>query len=42
VDDALAAKTCRDIAMAVEAELQYPGEVRVVLIREHRVIEYAR
>jgi len=42
VDDALAAKVCRDIAMAVEAELQYPGEVRVVLIREHRVIEYAR
>jgi len=42
VDDALAAKTCRDIAQAVEAELQYPGEVRVVLIREHRVIEYAR
>ena len=39
---ALAVKVCRDIAKAVEDELQYPGEVKVVLIREHRVIEYAR
>jgi len=42
VDDALAVKVCRDIAKAVENELQYPGEVKVVLIRERRVIEYAR
>jgi len=42
VDDALAVKVCRDIAKAVEDELQYPGEVKIVLIREHRVIEYAR
>jgi ribonuclease Y len=42
VDDALAVKVCRDIAKAVENELSYPGEVKVVLIRERRVIEYAR
>jgi len=42
VDDALAMKVCRDIAKAVEAELTYPGEVRVTLIRERRVVEYAR
>jgi ribonuclease Y len=42
VDDQLAMKVCRDIAKAVEAELTYPGEVRVTLIRERRIIEYAR
>jgi len=42
VDDDLAIKVCRDIAKAVESELTYPGEVKVVLIRERRVIEYAR
>jgi ribonuclease Y len=42
VDDALAITVCRDIAKAVEAELTYPGEVRITLIRERRVVEYAR
>ncbi|MBM4017469.1 MAG: ribonuclease Y [Planctomycetes bacterium] len=42
VDDDLAVKVCRDIAKAVEAELTYPGEVKVTLIRERRVVEYAR
>jgi len=42
VDDDLAMKVCRDIAKAVEDELTYPGEVRVLLIRERRIIEYAR
>jgi len=42
VDDDLAMKVCRDIAKAVEDELTYPGEVRVTLIRERRIIEYAR
>ena len=42
VDDGLAMKVCRDIAKAVEDELTYPGEVRVTLIRERRIVEYAR
>jgi ribonucrease Y len=42
VNDDLAVTVCRDIAKAVEAELTYPGEVRVTLIRERRVVEYAR
>ena len=42
VDDDLAIKVARDIAKAIEAELTYPGEVRVTLIRERRIIEYAR
>jgi len=42
VTDDAAIKLCRDIAKAVEDELTYPGEVRVTLIRERRVVEYAR
>jgi ribonuclease Y len=32
----------RDIANAIESELRYPGEIKVTLIRETRVVEYAR
>ena len=32
----------RDIADQVEKELQYPGEIKVSVIRETRVIEYAK
>ena len=32
----------RDIADKIEADLQYPGEIKVSVIRETRVIEYAR
>ena len=33
---------CRGIANKIEEELSYPGEVRVTLIREKRVVEYAK
>jgi ribonuclease Y len=42
VDDLSAYRLAKDIAQRIEAELHYPGEVRVTLIRETRVIEYAR
>ncbi|MHC4953369.1 MAG: ribonuclease Y [Planctomycetota bacterium] len=42
VSDKLAMKVARDIAMEIEKELTYPGEVRVTLVRETRVVEYAR
>jgi len=42
IDDLTATKLARDIANKIEATLKYPGEVRVTLIRETRVIEYAR
>ncbi len=39
----LAAKDLsRDIAKAIEQELKYPGEIKVVVIRENRIISYAR
>ena len=42
VGDLEAKKMARDIALRVENELKYPGEIRVNVIRETRVIEYAR
>lgn len=42
VDDYQAAQLAKDIAKAIESELKYPGEIRVTLIREKRVIEHAR
>lgn len=32
----------RDIANRIEQELKYPGEIKVQVIRENRVVEYAR
>ena len=42
IDDLTAYKLAKDIAVKIEAELSYPGEVRVTVIRETRVVEYAR
>jgi len=42
VDDLSAYKLAKDIALKIESELQYPGEIKVTVIRETRVIEYAR
>ena len=35
-------KIAQDIAREIEEKLSYPGEVKVHVIREKRVIEYAR
>lgn len=42
VDDYASAKLAKDIALKIEQDLKYPGEIRVTVIRETRVIEYAR
>jgi ribonucrease Y len=42
LNDADCQLVARDIAKQIEDELNYPGEVRVTLIREARFIEYAR
>ncbi len=42
VTDLEAKDMAREIAKKIESELKYPGEIRVTLIRETRVIEYAR
>jgi len=42
IDDLAAIKMAKEIAEKIEAELKYPGEIKVNFIREKRVIEYAR
>ncbi len=42
VDDYQAYNLAKDVARKIESELQYPGEIKVNVIRESRVIEYAR
>lgn len=42
VSDLEAEKLAQEIAASIEANLSYPGEVKVNLIREKRVVEYAR
>lgn len=42
ITDLEARKLGRDIALRIEKELKYPGEIKVVVIRENRVIEFAR
>ena len=42
VDDPRMASLSEEIARRIEAELQYPGQIKVVLIRETRAVDFAR
>jgi ribonuclease Y len=42
VSDMHAQKLAQEIAQNIEQNLQYPGEVKVSLIREMRCVEYAK
>ena len=42
VSDADMVLLARDIAKQIEAELEYPGQIKVNVIRESRVMEYAK
>ena len=42
ISDLDAQKAAREIAVRIENELKYPGEIKVTVIRETRVIEFAR
>jgi ribonuclease Y len=42
VDDSKAKELAKDVAKKIEQELRYPGRIKVTIIRETRVIEYAR
>jgi ribonuclease Y len=41
-DDATAKLIARDIAKRVQAEMTYPGEIRVTVLREVRAVDFAR
>ncbi len=42
VDDLAAKRLAREIAKKIQEDLKYPGEIKVTLIRENRIVEYAR
>ncbi len=42
LDDAASASLCRDVARAIQNQLNYPGEVKVTVLRETRTVEFAR
>jgi len=42
IDDLAAHRLAKDIAEQIQQELKYPGEIKVNLIRETRIVEYAR
>lgn len=42
IDDGAAVQLSRDIVKRIEAELEYPGQIKVTVIRETRAVEYAK
>jgi ribonuclease Y len=42
IDDVGASALARDIARRIEQDLEFPGQIKVTVLRETRVIEYAR
>ena len=42
IDDLTAVQVAREITKKIEKELEYPGQIKVTVIRETRAVEYAR
>jgi ribonuclease Y len=42
VDDRRAKELAKDIAKKIESDMKYPGRIKVTIIRETRIVEYAR
>jgi len=42
IDDAKASTLAAEIARKVEKELEYPGQIKIVVIRETRAVDYAK
>ena len=42
VDDAEASRLAREITKKIESQLDYPGHIKVTVIRETRAVEYAK
>ncbi|MGA2489592.1 MAG: ribonuclease Y [Anaerolineales bacterium] len=42
IDDLEATRLARDIAKKIEETMQYPGQIRVTVIRETRAVDYAK
>jgi ribonuclease Y len=42
IDDLASSRLARDVVRKIEDELQYPGQIKVTVIRETRAVDYAR
>ena len=42
IDDLTATRLARDISQKIQEMLQYPGQIKVTVIRETRAVEYAK
>lgn len=42
IDDAMADQLVSDIAQKIQEEMEYPGQIKVTVIREYRAIDYAK
>lgn len=42
LDDSMASKLARDVRKQIEDDMDYPGHIKVTVIRETRAVEYAK
>jgi ribonuclease Y len=42
ISDADSVVLARDLAKQIEEEMEYPGQIKVIVIRESRAVEYAK
>jgi len=42
VDEDMSFVLAKEIAREIEKEMEYPGQIRVTVIRESRAVEYAK
>jgi len=42
VDDVAALEMARNIVKRIESELEYPGQIKINVIRETRAVDYAK
>ncbi len=42
MDDLASLRLARDVARKIEETMQYPGQIKVQVIRETRAVDYAR
>lgn len=42
IDDVMAVRVAHDIVKKIESEMEYPGQIKVTVIRETRAVDYAK
>ena len=42
IDDVTSTRLARDISQKIQESLQYPGQIKVTVIRETRAVDYAK